>query len=142
METKSHNVAFIPNLRKWKQYYNAVTNNKEATVTFPRYAKLLPQYVKAKVACTSTIDSTKLNNSKVERTKECQEAFNIIKREVSREALLNFPDFSREFHVYTVASNYQLGAVIMQEDRLLAFYGCKLNKAPKTTPLESKNSLA
>ena len=76
METKSHHVAFMPNLRKWNQYYNAVTNNKEATVTFPRYAKLLPQYVKAKVACTSTIDSTKLNNSKVERTKECQEAFN------------------------------------------------------------------
>ncbi len=48
-----------------------------------------------------------------------------------RETLLSFPDFSKEFHIYTDASDYQLGAVIMQNDKPLAFYSRKLNTAQK-----------
>ena len=48
---------------------------------------------------------------------------------VSREAILTYPDFTKPFHIYTDASDYQLGAVIMQEEKPLAFYTCKLNKA-------------
>jgi hypothetical protein len=61
-------------------------------------------------------------------TKECDEAFETIKRSIARETLLNFPDFNKEFHIYTDASDFQLGAVIMQEDKPLAFYSRKLNK--------------
>jgi hypothetical protein len=64
-------------------------------------------------------------------TKECTEAFESIKRSMARETLLNFPDFNKEFHIYTDASDYQLGAVIMQDDKPLAFYSRKLNKAQK-----------
>jgi hypothetical protein len=48
---------------------------------------------------------------------------------VSQETLLAFPDFEKEFHVYTNASNKQLGAVIMQEGKPLVFYNRKLNSA-------------
>jgi hypothetical protein len=48
---------------------------------------------------------------------------------VSQETLLAFPDFEKEFHVYTGASNKQLGAVIMQEGTPLAFYSRKLSSA-------------
>jgi hypothetical protein len=48
---------------------------------------------------------------------------------VSQETLLAFPDFEKEFHVYTYASNKQLGAVIMQEGKPLAFHSRKLNSA-------------
>jgi hypothetical protein len=48
---------------------------------------------------------------------------------VSKETLLAFPDFEKEFHVYTDASNKQLGAVVMQEGKPLAFYSRKLNSA-------------
>ena len=41
------------------------------------------------------------------------EAFDEVKRVISKETLLTFPDFNEEFHIYTDASNYQLGAVIM-----------------------------
>ena len=64
-------------------------------------------------------------------TEECNEAFEKIKRTMSRETLLNFPDFTKEFHVYTDASDYQQGAVIMQENKPLAFYSRKLNRAQK-----------
>jgi hypothetical protein len=45
---------------------------------------------------------------------EQQKAFDEIKRKVSKETLLAFPDFEQEFHVYIDASNKQLGAVIMK----------------------------
>jgi len=41
------------------------------------------------------------------------------------------PDFTKEFHIYTDASDYQLGAVIMQDVKPLAFYSRKLNKHQK-----------
>jgi hypothetical protein len=48
-----------------------------------------------------------------------------------RETILLFPDFNEEFHVYTNASNYQPGAVIMQHNRPLAFYSRELNSTQK-----------
>ena len=60
-----------------------------------------------------------------------QKAFEEIKAIMSRETLLAYPDFSKDFHVYTDSSDYQLGAVIMQNDRPLAFYSRKLNSAQK-----------
>jgi hypothetical protein len=62
---------------------------------------------------------------------EEQEAFDAIKKVVSRETLLSFPQFDKPFHVYTDASNYQLGAVIVQEGKPLAFYSRKLNSAQR-----------
>ena len=54
-----------------------------------------------------------------------------IKAIISRETLLAFLDFAKDFHVYTDSSDYQLGAVIMQDDRPLAFYSRKLTSAQK-----------
>jgi hypothetical protein len=61
--------------------------------------------------------------------KEQQAAFDEAKRVIAREAVLAFPDFSKEFHVWTDASDYQLGAVIIQDDKPIAFYSRKLNSA-------------
>ena len=62
---------------------------------------------------------------------EQQQAFDRIKKVISRETLLAFPDFNKEFHIYTDASDYQLGAVIIPDNKLLAFYSRKLNGAQK-----------
>ena len=50
---------------------------------------------------------------------------------VQREAALAYPDFSETFDIYTDASDYQLGGVIMQDNKPLAFYTRKLNDAQK-----------
>jgi hypothetical protein len=63
--------------------------------------------------------------------KEQQSSFEEMKSVISKETLLSFPDFNKEFHIYTDASNYQLGAVIMQEHKPLAFYSRKMNAAQK-----------
>ena len=55
-------------------------------------------------------------NAKFEWGSEQQKAFNKMKRLIAKETLLTFPDFNEEFHIYTDASDYQLGAVIMQNN--------------------------
>jgi putative transposase len=76
---------------------------------------------------------TKLTGKGVkwEWKKEQEEAFQEIKRIMSKETILAYPDFTKDFHVYTDASNTQLGAVIMQDNKPLAFYSRKLNAAQK-----------
>jgi RNase H-like domain found in reverse transcriptase len=60
-----------------------------------------------------------------------KEAYVEVKRVISKEALLSFPDFNKPFHFYTDESNYQLGSVTMQDDKPLAFYSRTLNPAQK-----------
>jgi RNase H-like domain found in reverse transcriptase len=60
-----------------------------------------------------------------------KEAYEEVKWVISKETLLSFPNFNKPFHMYTDASNYQLGSVIMQDDKPLAFYSRKLNPTQK-----------
>ena len=53
-------------------------------------------------------------------------AFVDIKRIISQNALLSYPNFAIPFQTYTDASDYQLGSAIMQNNRPLAFYSRKL----------------
>ena len=58
-----------------------------------------------------------------------QKAFDTMKKIVSRETLLAYPNFSELFEIHTDASHTQLGAVISQRGRPIAFYSRKLNPA-------------
>ena len=69
--------------------------------------------------------------SKWDWTEECEKSFQEMKEVMSEETLLAFPDFNKTFHIYTDTSDYQLGGVIMQEGKPLAFYSRKLNDAQK-----------
>ena len=52
-----------------------------------------------------------------------------MKKIVSRETLLAYPDFNEPFDIHTDASHTQLGAVISQKGQPIAFYSRKLNPA-------------
>ena len=60
---------------------------------------------------------------------EHQRAFEEAKSMLSKEATLAFPDFNKPFHLYTDASDIQLGATLVQEGKPLGFYTRKLNSA-------------
>jgi RNase H-like domain found in reverse transcriptase len=49
-------------------------------------------------------------------------ALNMAKKIIAREVMLAYPDFNKPFKIHTDASHYQLGAVISQEGKLIAFY--------------------
>jgi hypothetical protein len=56
-----------------------------------------------------------------------QRAFNHVKATITREVVLAYPDFSKVFEIYTDALSKQLGAVITQENRPIAFFSWKLS---------------
>jgi hypothetical protein len=55
--------------------------------------------------------------------------FNAIKRVIGREVLLAYPDFNKPFEIHTNASKTQLGAVISQDNKPIAFSLRKPNGA-------------
>jgi hypothetical protein len=78
---------------------------------------------------------TSLTSSKVkfEWHSSHQQTFDKIKKVTGTEVLLCYPDFNKPvlFHLYTYASDHQLGAVIIQDKKPIAFYSRKLNTAQK-----------
>ena len=48
-------------------------------------------------------------------TKQCQEAFELLKDEISNRPVSAYPDFSLPFRLYTDASNIGLGAILAQK---------------------------
>ena len=55
-----------------------------------------------------------------------QKAFKEIKRIMTKETLLMYPNFNQVFEIHTDASKTQLGAVISQNGKHVAFYSRKL----------------
>ena len=62
-------------------------------------------------------------------TEKEQAAFDTTKRIIAQEVMLAYPDFSKLFQMHADASHYQLGAVISQNGKPIAFCSRKLNPA-------------
>ena len=62
-----------------------------------------------------------------------QEAFDNVKAAIAKDVVLAYPDYTKVFEVYTDASSTQLGAVITQENRPIAFFSRKLLQRNKNT---------
>jgi hypothetical protein len=56
-----------------------------------------------------------------------QRAFNYVKATITKEVVLAYPDYDKVFEIYTHASTKQLGLVITQSNRPLAFFSRKLS---------------
>ena len=81
-------------------------------------------------------------NAKWQWGKEESDAFETIKRILGRKVLLSYPDFSKPFEIHTDASDYQLGAVIHQDGKPIAFYSKKPNSAQRNYTTTEKELLS
>ena len=67
-----------------------------------------------------------------------QQAFDQIKAIIAKETMIYYPDHNLPFEIYTDASNYQLGAVVMQQGHPIAFYSRKLSPAQRNNTTMEK----
>ena len=64
-------------------------------------------------------------------TKTKKIAFDEIKQIVACDNLLTYPDFTKEFKIYTDARDLQLGEVIIQKVKPIALYSIRLTETQR-----------
>jgi len=73
---------------------------------------------------------------------ECEKAFEGIKAIIARDVMLSYPCFSKEFIIHTDASDVQLGGVITQDNKPLAFFSRKLSEAQRSYTVTERELLS
>ena len=100
---------------------------------WPRWSHILQPFTE--------ISSGK-KGKKIDWTPELESAFQAVKKMVCQETLLTYPDWNKPFDIHTDASDYQLGAVISQEKKPIAFFSRKLNSAQHNYTTTEKELLS
>ena len=77
------------------------------------------------------LNSLLKKNSLYQWTKQCDIAFNKLKEALTNDVVLTHPDMSKPFVIFTDASNYGVGAVLVQDGRPVwfAFYDTREKEA-------------
>ncbi|GFV03152.1 retrovirus-related Pol polyprotein from transposon 17.6 [Trichonephila clavipes] len=92
------------------------------------YQKFIPKY--ADSIC-EPLYRLKKKGAKFNWSTEAQDAFHKIKRALTEVPVLQLPNFTEQFNIFTDASGIRIGAVLNQNHRFIAFASRTLNKAER-----------
>jgi hypothetical protein len=68
-----------------------------------------------------------------------QQAFNEMKAILAFDYINAYPDYNKPFHIYSDASDHQLGAAILQDGRSITYFSKKLTPTQKIIQRLKKN---
>jgi hypothetical protein len=80
--------------------------------------------------------------TKIKWSSALQTAFDKMRYLMAADCLSAYPDHNKRFDIYTDASDFQLGACIIQDGRVVAYFSRKLNKAQRNYTIMEKEMLS
>jgi hypothetical protein len=95
----------------------------------------------ARILKPLTDQSVLKKHAPIEWTDEMQQAFDKMRLLMAANALAVFPDHNKWFDVCTDASDFQLGACIIQEEKPVAYFLQKLTKSQQNYTTMEKEML-
>ena len=125
------------NVKQLKRFIGMVTFYRDV---FPRRSHVMSPLTDLAAECGKRKGSKPKSPWKWER--KHQEAFEECKKMLVEHATLAFPDFSKPFYLWADASDIQLGATLVQDNRPLGFYTRKLNAAQRNYTVGEKELLS
>lgn len=103
------------------------------------YRKFIKDYAKTAHGMTKYLrKDTKINKNDPQYT----DAFQKLKRQLINPPILKYPDYSKKFKLVTDASDYAIGAVLMQDDHPISYASRTLNDHEKRYATVEKELLA
>jgi hypothetical protein len=75
------------------------------------------------------MDTVKKRHKYFHWTEEEEKSFNLLKKKITEQPILVLPDFSKMFQVKCDTSGYEIGVVLSQDNRSVAYFSEKLNEA-------------
>jgi hypothetical protein len=136
-------------LKPWKKKIDAILHMDR-----PRNATELRMFIgcvnyyrdmwpsRAHILKPLTDHSSLKKRAPIKWTNEMQKAFDKMRLLMAADALAAYPDHNKRLDVYTDASDFQLGACIIQEGRPVAYFLQKLTKSQQNYTTMEKEMLS
>ncbi|GFW08726.1 retrovirus-related Pol polyprotein from transposon 17.6 [Trichonephila clavipes] len=102
------------------------------------YQKFIPRYADI----CEPLYQLKKRGAKFNWSGEAQDSFDQIKRTLTEAPILQLPNFSEQFNLFTDASGVGIGAVLQQNQKPIAFASRTLNKAERIYTVTERECLA
>ena len=109
--------AKIEAIMKW-----LVPTNVNEVRSFVGAAQYLQKSIASFSAIIAPLQAITANGKSFQWGKNQQKAFDELKRKISQALVLALPNLQKPFEVETDASGYAMGAVLMQEGRLICYH--------------------
>ena len=115
-------------------------------VSQPRYFLGLVNYyrrfIKGYSARAAPLTNLLKNNKAWEWNERGQQAFEDLKKAVTKEPMLAIPDHTKVFEVHMDALDFAIGEVLMQDRHPITFKSCKLNDMERYYTMQEKKMIA
>ncbi|GFS65646.1 retrovirus-related Pol polyprotein from transposon 17.6 [Trichonephila clavipes] len=103
---------------------------------------LVPKFIPRYADICEPLYQLKKKGAKFNWSGEAQDSFDQIKRTLTEAPILQLPNFSEQFNLFTDASEVGIGAVLQQNQKPIAFASRTLNKAERNYTVIERECLA